>query len=152
MAPWSRGAVTRPSAVLIGISADHPSTAFIPKALNDAAIAFDFAQPAKRVISFRDVPFRRLLVRHGTNHLQSVTPAWASVLVDADSKANGSHVQTLRAIADADLNIQKAARSLGKHPNTVYARIARIRELTGLDAQRYHDLTDLILAADCWRV
>jgi PucR C-terminal helix-turn-helix domain len=139
-------------AVLIGISADHPSTAFIPKALNEAAIAFDFAQPAKRVVSFRDVPFRRLLVRHGTSHLQSVTPAWASVLVNADSKANGSHVQTLRAIADADLNIQKAARSLGKHPNTVYARIARIRELTGLDAQRYHDLTDLILAVDCWRV
>jgi PucR C-terminal helix-turn-helix domain/GGDEF-like domain len=139
-------------AVLIGISADHPSTAFIPKALNEAAIAFDFAQPAKRVVSFRDLPFRRLLVRHGTSHLQSVTPAWASVLVNADSKTNGSHVQTLRAIADADLNIQKAARSLGKHPNTVYARIARIRELTGLDPQRYHDLTDLILAADCWRV
>jgi PucR C-terminal helix-turn-helix domain/GGDEF-like domain len=139
-------------AVLIGISADHPSTAFIPKALNEAAIAFDFARPAKRVVSFRDVRFRLLLVRHGTSHLQSVTPAWASVLVDADSKANGSHIQTLRAIADADLNIQKAARSLGKHPNTVYARIARIRELTGLDPQRYHDLTDLILAADCWRV
>jgi len=139
-------------AVLIGVSADHPSTSFIPKALNEAAIALDFARPAQRVVSYRDVPFRRLLAHHGTRHLQSVAPSWATTLVNADSKAHGSLIQTLRAMADADLNIQKAARSLGKHPNTVYARIARIRELTALDPQRYHDLTDLILAADCWRV
>jgi DNA-binding PucR family transcriptional regulator len=50
------------------------------------------------------------------------------------------------------MNIQKAARFLGKHPNTVYTRIERIRELTGRDGQRYHDLTELLLAADCWRV
>jgi DNA-binding PucR family transcriptional regulator len=45
--------------------------------------------------------------------------------------------------------VQKAARLLGKHPNTVYTRIEKIRELTGLDGQRYHDLTELLLGVDC---
>lgn len=139
-------------AVLVGISADHPSTSFIPKALNEAKIALEFAGPANRVVAFGQMPVRALLVQHGAGYLQSVPPAWAPALVDADAKAEGGITQTLRAIADADLNIQKAARSLGKHPNTIYARIARIRERTGLDAQRYHDLTELLLVTDCWRV
>ena len=50
------------------------------------------------------------------------------------------------------MNVQKAAREIGKHPNTVYARIERIKDLTGLDGQRHGDLTELLLAADCWRM
>jgi sugar diacid utilization regulator len=50
------------------------------------------------------------------------------------------------------MNVQKAGRRLGVHPNTVYARLGRIRDLTGLDGQRHHDLVELLLAADCCRV
>ncbi|MGH8598303.1 MAG: hypothetical protein ACREXT_16750, partial [Gammaproteobacteria bacterium] len=39
-------------AVLIGISSDQPSTAFIPKALHEASIALDFASVAERVVLF----------------------------------------------------------------------------------------------------
>jgi DNA-binding PucR family transcriptional regulator len=74
-----------------------------------------------------------------------------SAFIDADRKVAGALVLTLRAVADADMNVQQAARVLGKHPNTVYARIERIRDLTGRDGHRYHDLTELLLAADCWR-
>jgi hypothetical protein len=139
-------------AVLVGVSADHPSTSYIPKALGEAKIALEFASPADRVVGFSQLPIRALLVRRGAEHLQSAPPAWTLALAEMNSRANGAVIQTLRAIADTDLNIQKAARSLGKHPNTIYARIARIRERTGLDAQRYHDLLELLLAADCWRV
>jgi DNA-binding PucR family transcriptional regulator len=47
--------------------------------------------------------------------------------------AGGSLIQTSRAVTDADMNVQKAARLLGKHPNTIYTRIDRIKELTGFD-------------------
>ncbi|MGI9434307.1 MAG: helix-turn-helix domain-containing protein, partial [Geminicoccaceae bacterium] len=67
----------------------------------------------------------------------------------ADIQTGGALLRTLRAIADADMNIQRAARILGKHPNTVYHRIERIKDLTSLDGQRYHQLTELLLAADC---
>ncbi|MDP1866273.1 MAG: helix-turn-helix domain-containing protein [Bradyrhizobium sp.] len=137
--------------VLVGISADHPSTSFAPRALHEARIALDFADHANRVIGFSTLRLRSLLVHHGSSYLQSAPPAWASALASADVRAEGILVQTLRAIADADMNVQKAARLLRKHPNTVYARIERIRELTGLDGQRYCDLTELLLAADCWQ-
>jgi hypothetical protein len=138
-------------AVLIGISTDHPSTSFIPKALQEATIALDFASVTKRVVPFADLPIRGLLVHRGADYVQSAPPSWSAAFVSADDRSSGTLVRTLRAIADADMNIQKAGRILGKHPNTIYARIERIRDITGLDGQSYHDLTELLLAADCCR-
>lgn len=138
-------------AVLVGVSADHPSTSFLPKALHEATIALDFASVENRVVQFSDLPIRGLLVHRGTEYIQSAPPNWVTALMAADAKTGGSLIQTLRAIADADMNMQKAARLLGKHPNTIYTRIERIKELTGLDGQRYHDLTELLLGADCAR-
>lgn len=136
-------------AVLAGISADHPSTSFLPKALHEATIALDFASVENRVVAFSQLPIRSLLVHRGTEYVRSAPPGWVANLMAADAKAGGTLVETLRAAADADMNMQKAARALGKHPNTLYARIERIRELTGLDGQRYHELTELLLGADC---
>jgi len=136
-------------AVLVGISTDHPSTSFLPRALHEATIALDFASVANRVVLFSDLPIRGLLLHRGSDYVQSARPNWVAALSSADAKAGGSLIGTLRAVADADMNVQQAARILGKHPNTVYTRIERIKELTGLDGQRYHDLTELLLAADC---
>ncbi len=138
-------------AVLIGISADHPSTSFVPKALQEATIALDFASVTERVMPFADLPVRGLLVHRGADYVRAASPCWIDALVSADAQASGTLVQTLRALADADMNIQKAARLLGNHPNTIYNRIERIKDLTDLDGQRYHELTELLLAADCCR-
>jgi hypothetical protein len=136
-------------AVLVGVSADHPSTSFLPKALNEATIALDFATVENRVVQFAGLPVRGLLVHRGTDYVKSTPPEWVATLVSADGASDGILIRTLRAVADADMNMQKAARILGKHPNTVYTRIERVRELTGLDGQRYHDLTELLLGVDC---
>ena len=138
-------------AVLVGLSTDHPSTSHLPKALHQATIALDFAKVANRVVQFSDLPIRDLLIHHGIDYVQAAPPNWVAALVSADVKAEGTLIQTLRAVADADLNVQKAARILRRHPNTIYTRIERIKNLTGLDGQRYRDLTELLLAADCWR-
>jgi sugar diacid utilization regulator len=136
-------------AVLAGVSADHPSTSFLPRALQEATTALDFASVENRVVQFAGLPIRGLLVHRGTEHVKSTPPNWVAVLVKSDAAAGGVLIDTLRAVADADLNMQKAARILGRHPNTVYTRLERIRQLTGLDGQRYHDLTELLLGADC---
>ena len=136
-------------AVLVGLSADHPSTSFLPRAHQEATIALDFASVESRVVQFAGLPIRSLLVHRGTEYVQSTPPNWVTELVRSDALAGGALVKTLRAVADADMNMQKAARILGKHPNTVYTRLERIRELTGLDGQHYHDLTELLLGADC---
>lgn len=136
-------------AVLIGLSCDQPSTAFIPRGLHEATVALDFASVGERVVTFSDLPIRRLLIHRGAEYVQPALPAWFAALREANAKSEGALIKTLRALADADMNVQRAARDLRLHPNTVYARLERISELTGLNAQRYHDLTHLLLAADC---
>jgi hypothetical protein len=136
-------------AVLIGVSHDHPSTSYVPRAYQEAAAALSFARVTERVVLFSALPVRRLLLHRGGDYLRSVLPPWVAALADADDKGRGTLLQTLRAYADADMNVQKAAAQLAVHPNTVYARLERIRDVTALDPQRYHDLTDLLLAAEC---
>ena len=137
-------------AVTIGISTDQPATSFIPKALHEAAVALDFATVAERVVQYSKLELRRLLLHRAADYMKSAGLSWAQALAAADAKARGTLVQTLRGLADADMNVQKAARALRAHPNTLYARLQRIHDLTGRNAQRYHDLVELLLAVDCW--
>lgn len=136
-------------AVRIGISSDQPSTSFIPKGVHEATVALDYSSVSERVVQFSGLPIRRLLLHSGTDYVRSALPAWYVRFAEADAKARGSLAMTLRALADADMNVQLAARALAVHPNTIYARLQRISELTGLDARRYHHLTEMLLAADC---
>ena len=138
-------------AVLVGTSTDQPSTSFLPKALHEAAIALDFASVSNRVVQFTDLPIRSLILHRGGDYVRSAAPNWVVTLVNADEKAKGSLIRTLRVLADADMNVQQAGRQLDVHPNTIYSRLGRIKELTGLDGQRHHDLVELLLAADCWK-
>jgi hypothetical protein len=137
--------------VLIGLSADRVSTSQIPQGMHEATVALDFANVAERVVPFSSLSIRRLLIHRGVEYVQSALPSWLGLLSEADARSRGSLVKTLRALAEADMNVQRAARGLRIHPNTIYARIQRINDLTGLDAQRYHDLTHLLLAVDCGR-
>lgn len=137
-------------AVLVGASTDKPSTSFLPRALQEATIALDFASVTKRVVQFADLSLRSLMLHRGGEYVRSVSPPWIASFLDADAKSKGSLIGTLRALADAHLNVQEAGRRLCVHPNTVYARIGRVREISGLDGQHHHDLVELLLAADCW--
>jgi hypothetical protein len=139
-------------AVLVGLSGDQASPSMIPRGLHEATVALDFASVSDRVIPFCSLSIRRLLIHRGVEYVQSALPTWFGSLRDADAKAHGALVKTLRAFADADLSVQGAARGLKLHANTVYARLQRVEDLTGLNARRYHDLTHLLLAADCGRI
>ena len=136
-------------AVLVGLSSEQASPSLVQRGLHEATVALDFASVGDRVVPFSALSIRRLLIHRGIEYVQSALPPWFSKLRDADVKSQGELVKTLRAFADADMNVQAAARRLHLHANTVYGRLQRIEELTGLSPQRYHDLTHLLLAADC---
>ncbi len=138
--------------VLIGVSADHPSTAFIPKAFQEARDALFLASTAKRVVHFAELSLRERILQRAMDDIQPVPPPWAAHFAAANEKANGALVQTLHALAETNLNVQAAARRLGKHPNTIYARVERIIQITGHDPQNYYALTELLLASACWQM
>ena len=107
-------------------------------AFAEAVATFTTAEVKAR-LEAEDVPHAVVLTRD-------------EVETDPQIVHNGTLIETLRVLADCDMNVQAAARKLGRHPNTVVARLARIRDLTGLDPQRYHALTEMLLAASCWKI
>lgn len=137
------------NAVLVGVSTDMPSTSQIPKALAEAQMAFDFADVSNRVVGFAGIPVRRALVRQARDSIRPALPQWSRAFFAADDKARGALVRTLRAYADADMNVLKAARKLDVHPNTIYTRMERIAAITEQNGLEYHALTELLLTADC---
>ena len=81
--------------------------------------------------------------------MQSTLPAWLDDLARADDKARGKLSATLRAYADADMNVLQTAKLLSVHPNTIYARAQRILDITGRNPLSYHALTEMLLATEC---
>ena len=136
-------------AALIGVSADAPSTSHIPRALSEAKLALDFASVSERVMPYARIPFRHMLVRVAADNIQSALPHWLDDLLRADKKARGKLINTLQAYADADMNVLQTGKAMGRHPNTIYARLEKIEEVTGKNALGYHALTELLLAIEC---
>ena len=134
-------------AALIGLSNDAPSTSHIPRALSEAGFALEHADVAKRVTRASDIPFQQMLISRARDHLQGALPAWLDAFMAADK--NGRLAETLVAYAACDMNVLKAAKQLAVHPNTIYARMQKVDDVTGLNALSYHPLTELLLAVEC---
>lgn len=137
-------------AALIGLSNDVPSTAHVPRAAAEARLALGFASVADRVKPYAQVSLRQLLVSHAREAMQPALPVWLDDFSAADRKARNRLSDTLRAYADANMNVLQAAKRLGVHPNTIYSRVQRISDITRRDPMSYHELTEMLLALDCY--
>jgi hypothetical protein len=136
-------------AALIGVSTDAPSTTHIPAAVREATLALDFASVGDRVMSFSRIPFCNMLVRVAADKVQAALPDWVDAFREANEKARGSLIETLQAYADADMNVLKTAKAMSLHPNTIYARMRRIEDITGRNPLSYGGLTEMLLAMEC---
>ena len=132
-------------AARVGVSDEVDSTAQIPAAWRQASLAFAAASVGRRVVRFAEVPLQRLLLHFAGEELAQVMPDWAARVHAADRRARGRLSATLRAYAARDMNLLSAARELGVHANTVYARFNRIAELSGRDPRRFDELNELLI-------
>lgn len=114
-------------------------------------MALDFASVGNRVVPFADIGLRRLLLRAARDNVQAALPAWIDRFEKADKRSRNALTATVRAYADCDMNVLKAAKALAVHPNTIYSRVERIKDATGLNALTFHDLSELLLGIDCRR-
>ena len=131
---------------MIGLSNDAPSTSHIPRAANEAALALDLASVGNRVARFSDISLRQTLITRAQAGAPLSTPPWAERLMLEDRR--GVLAATLRAYAECNMNAQKTALTLGIHPNTVYSRMQKIEDVTGMNALQFHALNELLLALD----
>ncbi len=137
------------NAARIGLSNDVPSTSQIPTAYGEAELAFEMSSVSQRVVQFSDIPLQKMLLHFAKENFQRILPEWGKSFLSANQKSDGVLVATLRAYANADMNVLKAAENLSVHPNTIYSRLEKIADISGRDARSYKSLTELLIVADC---
>jgi sugar diacid utilization regulator len=137
------------NAALIGVSNDVPSTSHIPTARHEALAALELADVTHRVVQFAKLPLQRLLLHMAGEDFRRVLPGWVARFHGADEQAHGALVSTVRAYAEADMNVLKAALTLEMHPNSLYARFQHIERITGLKPRAFNDLSTLLTMCDC---
>ena len=132
-------------AVVAGVGGTRPDLAGISGSVREARIAIRVAHAVPRlrpVASWAELGVHRLLACGPRSALRegAVDPAAAALLARPDLAA------TAVAYLDQAGNVVRAAAELGVHRQTLYYRLQRIEELTGLDLADGRDRLRLHLA------
>ncbi len=128
----------------IGISLDATEIAALPQGYQEAERAVEFAKANRPILHFADIDLMEFLVRRPDAAALRLIPDWAVRFMDADSGKSGELTRTINEFADCNFNVKRTARHLDLHTNTVYFRLNRIRELTGIDPRSYSGLSLLL--------
>ncbi|HUH83402.1 MAG TPA: helix-turn-helix domain-containing protein [Stellaceae bacterium] len=127
-----------------GVSLDVHDIAELPQAYLDAQHACEFAGPGRSVVHFADIDLVEFLPRRPDAAAFRLLAAWAEELQAADRKKAGKLARTIRTFTDCSLNVKVTARRLRLHTNTLYFRLNRIKQLTGVDPRNFAGATLLL--------
>jgi hypothetical protein len=133
-------------AASVGISLDVTDVGRLPQALEEARFAIDFAGSAQPVMLFGNIDLLEFLIRHAGHAAFRLIPGWVRHFSDPTDAKSRDLLHTVRAFANASLSVKQTARQLGLHANTVYFRLNRVMEITGIDPRTYSGLSLLLTA------
>jgi sugar diacid utilization regulator len=131
-------------AASVGISLDVTDVSRLPQALEEARLAINFAGSAQPVMLFGNIDLLEFLIRHADHAAFRLIPGWVRHFSDPTDVKSRDLLHTVRAFADASLSVKQTARQLGLHANTVYFRLNRVTEITGIDPRTYAGLSLLL--------
>ncbi len=130
----------------MGISTVAAGVGELPRAYLEARAALESVADDGGVVALpRLSPFEYLSRRADDTARRLVDPR-LRLFLDDDRARGGVLTATIRAFADADLNLRVAAERLQVHTNTARYRLRRIEERTGRNPRRIGDLLDLLVA------
>jgi hypothetical protein len=130
----------------VGVSLDTMDAAHLPESLEEARLALEFANPPRPLMHFADIDLADFLIRRADKNALRLIPQWTRHLTPAGGSQSGELSRTIRAFAECSLNVKQTARCLAVHTNTVYFRLNRINQLTGINPRTFSG-TSLLLTA-----
>jgi len=132
----------------LGISTVAGNVAELPRAYREARTALESLGDEGGVAALpRLSPFAYLARRADDTARRLVDPTLYAFLAE-DRGRGGLLASTIRAFADADLNMRVTAEQLHIHPNTAQYRLRRIQQRTGRNPRRIADLLELLVALE----
>ena len=144
----------------LGRSRVTQEPAELPRAASEALLAANVAQgsgmdPAHRALAFDQTGAYRLLLSamsENPTELQRFYAETVEPLVAYDEQYETELVRTLETFLEADGNVAGTAQRLFTHRHTIYYRLERVRELSGLDVSSSDGREKLSLGLKSMRV
>lgn len=134
----------------VGLGRHHPGFRGISVSYQEALQALTIVQSllgGRRCAYFGSLTTYRLLFQlKDSPELREFYDETLGKLTEYDEKSGSDLVETLRAFFSCDGNVEKTARRLFVHRNTLAYRLRRIQQLTGLDLNKSEDSFRLQLA------
>ena len=131
------------SAARTGISLDKTDIARLPEALAEARLALDLTAD-RPLVRFADIDLNEALVQRADRTLLGLIPD--SIRASLASGRELELFATIRAFADCSMNVKETARRLRIHANTVYFRLNKIEQRTGVDPRTFTGMSQLVTA------
>lgn len=129
-----------------GIGLEAREIRGLPRALEEARMAIAFADASRPLIQFSEIELPEFLIRRADPTALRLVPDWARRFVGGDNQAARDLTRTICAFADCSFNVKRTARRLGVHTNTIYFRLKRINEITGIDPRTFAGASQLLTA------
>jgi sugar diacid utilization regulator len=141
----------------VGRSRIAEDPADLPRAAGEALLAANVAEGGSQegVLAFEQTGAYRLLLSTMTENPSELQRFYAETvepLVAYDEQYETELLQTLETFLEADGNVAGTAQRLFTHRHTVYYRLERVRELTGLDVSSSDGREKLSLGLKAMRV
>ena len=130
--------------VRYGISVPSQGFASVQQAYREATLSLSYTSASRPIVSLDELSAIECAVIGATATTRAVIASKGSGLRALPRDDLAAAVDTIRAFANADLNVSRAAAQLHVHPNTVRYRLQQIATKTGYDPRTFEGLVDLI--------
>ena len=127
-----------------GISVPSQGFASVQQAYREATLSLTYTSASRPIVSLYELSSLECAVIGATATTKAVIASKANSLQALPPDDLATTVETIRAFANANLNVAKAAGEMHVHPNTVRYRLQQIATKTGHDPRTLTGLVDLI--------
>jgi hypothetical protein len=130
--------------VRYGVSISSPGFPSVQQAYREAVLSLSYTSRVRPIVSLDDLSSLESALIGADATTRAVIASKGSGLQTLPGDERSATVETVRAFAEADLNISRAAEQLHVHPNTVRYRLQRIATTTGHDPRTFAGLVELV--------
>jgi sugar diacid utilization regulator len=116
----------------------------VPQAYREAALSLSYTSPSRPVVSLDDLSSLECALIGATATTKAIIAAKGNSLRALSDEDLAVSIETIRAFADADLNVAGAAQRIHVHPNTVRYRLQQIATKTAHDPRTFTGLVELL--------
>lgn len=127
-----------------GIGVPAQGFAGVPQAYREAALSLSYTSPSRPILSLHDLSSLECALIGASATTKAIIASKGNGLRALADDELAVTVETLRAFADADLNVSAAAQRTHVHPNTIRYRLQQIATKTGHDPRTFSGLVELL--------